>query len=277
MKEVRADLHCHTTFSDSSVSPRFLLELAKAAGLSAIAVTDHDTFSGLPEALSAGAELGVRVIRGAEFSTMDYERRRKVHILAYECRTPEALEPVCAYTAGERDRVGRIMLERIRKRYGVPEEMILRYRKGPSLFKQHIMHGLMDAGLADEIFGDTFHRLFGRGEESVSEPIRYPDVYDVLRKIREAGGIAVLAHPALYKSEELMKELIASKKIDGIEAFHESADRESAENYEKAARENGLLVTGGTDFHGMYHKRGVPVGSFTAGERDLEKLLEKCR
>ena len=168
------------------------------------------------------------------------------------------------------------MLHRISQACGLPEEMLTRCRRGQVLYKQHLMHGLMDAGLADSIFGETFHRLFGKGPESISEPITYLDVHQVLRAVREAGGIPVLAHPAEYRSEELMKELLEDGKIDGVEAFHESASPKQMAAFEQAARERGLLVTGGTDFHGMYHRTPVPIGSFTVNLADFEKLMEQA-
>ena len=272
-QEFRADLHCHTIMSDCSVDPRCVVALAKQAKLSALAITDHDTFRGIQEAAREGERLGVKILPGIELSSYDHDRGRKVHILAYGCRYPDALRPVYEYTTSQRIRTGEIMLCRLSEKLGLPPEMLKRCQRGPVLYKQHLMHGMMDAGMAASIFGETFHRYFGKGEDSVSESIPYLDVHQVLRAVREAEGVSVLAHPAEYHSEALMKELIRNREIDGIEAFHESASFTQSAAFEREAREHGLLVTGGTDFHGMYHRIPVPIGSYTIGREDFEKLL----
>lgn len=268
MDEFKADLHCHTTYSDSSVTPEWAVHLAKQAGLSAVAITDHDTFEGIKTAQKVGKEAGILIVPGVELSCYDYSRGRKVHLLVYNPTKPEVLYPICEYTTKERVRTGEIMLRRAVERFGIPEEMILRHKRGSVLYKQHIMHGLMDAGLADGIFGETFRKLFYKGEQCINEKMAYLDVHKVAAAAKESGGIVILAHPAEYRSEELMEELVAAEAINGVEVYHESASEEQQKTFAEFAKEKRLLVTGGTDFHGMYHKVPVPIGSFALNGKD---------
>ena len=181
-----ADLHCHTKYSDGSLTAEELVLLARRSGIDTIAVTDHDTFAGCERAASFGRKIGVRVLPGAEFSCVDPQTGRKAHVLCYQCSNPERLEPLCRKTCEARRKAGEAMLKKVMALYPISPQMVLR-RAGcsTSLFKQHIMHALIDAGYAHEIFGPVFQKLFSRGGLA-SEPVPYPDVHAVLKEIKPA-------------------------------------------------------------------------------------------
>ena len=269
-----ADLHCHTKLSDGSLGIEELITLAASTGVSVIGITDHDSMAATLRGKVIGQRHGVNVIPGVELSTADPETGRNVHLLCYLADHPDRLEGLCKRISVARRRAGQYMVLRAAKRFNLPPEFILRSTAGSTnIYKQHIMHALMDAGIADSIFGELFDELFIHpGEHNIKVPIRYPDCREVLSEIHEAGGIAVLAHPYEYDSIGVMEELV-SLGLDGIEVYHPSADRQQTDMLRSYAAARGLLVTGGSDFHGMYNKRKVAVGSYGLGETELDALL----
>ena len=273
-----ADLHCHTQASDGSVSAEEVVLMAKKRGLSAVAVTDHDTFAGAEAAAASGAKYGIRVISGAEFSSFDAATGRKAHVLCYFCDDTGRLESLCRTTCEARRRAGEAMLEKVMALYPITAEMVMkRARQSASLFKQHIMHALIDAGYAHEFFGSVFQSLFSRNGGKAYVKVEYPEVHDVIEQIHHAGGLAVLAHPGEYDSYDLLASLSASRMIDGAEVWHPRNKEGDERRFAEIARENGLVMTGGTDFHGMYTKVPMPVGTCTTPDDQLELLTRKAK
>ncbi len=271
-----ADLHLHTKISDGSVGIDEIVMLAKKRGLSTIAVTDHDTFAGSGRAQIIGRRQGVRVLPGAEFSAADPSTGRKAHILCYLCEKPDRLLGLCRRTSEARRRAGNAMLEKVLALYPITAEMVVRRTQGSTgLYKQHIMHALLDAGCADGIFGGVFRRLFNPKDGLAYVPVEYPDVHDVIGQIHAAGGLAVLAHPGLYDSYALLEQLASDREIEGVEVWHPKNREGDEERLSAVAEEWGLVKTGGTDFHGMYTERPVPVGTCTAPDEEVEKLLRR--
>lgn len=255
------DLHCHTKISDGSLGIEELIAIAKRRGLSAIAITDHDAVAGATRATMIGKRLGLNVIHGVEFSAKDSARGRKVHILGYMCDSPDRLEGLCRQTTAARREAANQMVRKVLRYYPIVPESVARCAAGSAtIFKQHVMHALIDAGYADSFYGDVFQKLFGPdGCAKVS--IDYPDVREVIDLIHSAGGLAVLAHPANYDSEALMEELVTDNLLDGIEVWHPNHSAEKAAQYLTFATEHGLLTTGGSDFHGMYTATARPLGN----------------
>ncbi len=271
-----ADLHCHTCASDGSDTADEVVRMAKMRGLSAVAVTDHDTFDGAREAVSCGVKYGIRVIPGAEFSCFDAATGRKAHVLCYLCRNPGKLESLCRATCEARRKAGEAMLEEVTALYPISAEMVLaRAGRSASLYKQHIMHALIDAGYANEFFGGVFQSLFSAKGGKAYVKIEYPEVHDVIERIRRAGGLAVLAHPGEYDSYALLESLAASRLLDGVEVWHPKNRAGDEERFAGIAREYGLVMTGGTDFHGMYTKTPMPLGTCTAPDGEVERLFRR--
>lgn len=269
-----ADLHCHTKRSDGSVGVEEIVMLAARRGISAISVTDHDTFSGSVRAGMLGKEYGVTVIPGTEFSAMDPSTGRKAHILCYFCKNPHKLEDLCKHMQDERNHAADVMMQQVMKYYPIPEQMVLnRSKESTAVYKQHIMHALIDAGYADEFYGDVYRRLFHAEKGLAYVPIHYPDVHEVIARIHQADGIAVLAHPGEYDSYELLKQLACNHEIDGVEVWHPSNREGDEQFFSQIAQKYGLIMTGGTDFHGMYRKKRLPLGTCITPETELEKLI----
>lgn len=267
-----ADLHCHTKISDGSTVLEDLITLAKSKKLSAISVTDHDTLAGVTRARVLGERFGVNVIPGVEFSCYDYKRDRKVHLLAYLFTYPDRLEGLCRRTSEARKKASLQMISKVRRYYPITTEMVVRTASGSTnIYKQHIMHTLMHAGYACEVFGELYDKLLS-SSGSCFVPLEYPDVFDVLELLQSAGSVTVLAHPSVYDSMELLDELIEAG-LDGVEVWSPRNTPEDIETLEQKAIRHHLLRTGGSDFHGMYASRPIRIGECTMPDECLEELL----
>ncbi len=256
------DLHCHTKISDGSIGVEELLAIAKRRGLSAVAITDHDAVTGATRATMIGKRLGIDVIHGVEFSTYDKARGNAAHILCYLCDSPDRLEGTCRKMAIARRTAATEMLRKVMRYYPIVPDSVTRCAAGcATIYKQHIMHALVDAGYADSFYGETYQKLFDRDNGIARVNVEYPDVYEIVELIHSAGGLAVLAHPCSYRNEELMQELTQKNLLDGIEVWHPDHTADDKTRLLAFAQNNNLLTTGGTDFHGMYAHTPRPLGN----------------
>lgn len=271
---MKADLHCHTMLSDGTLGIEELIQVAKKSGIDTIAITDHDTLAGTVRGKIIGKRYNINVISGVELSCWDSERDRKVHLLCYLPDSPDRLEGLCMRTSLARKRAGKLMVIKATAKYPLTAEFIAKCGQGSTnIYKQHIMKALMYIGYADGIFGKTFNELFvEKGDKNISVPIKYPDVHEVLSEILNAGGIAVLAHPYLYDSIEVMEELTA-EGLCGVEAWHPTVTEEQSDFLVKYAKKHKLLTTGGSDFHGCFTSHKAKLGSVITPEENLNELL----
>jgi phosphoribosyl 1,2-cyclic phosphate 1,2-diphosphodiesterase len=274
---VAADLHCHTKMSDGSVGIDEIVLLARKRGIPTIAVTDHDTFAGSTRARIFGDRRGVEVISGVEFSAMDFSTGRKAHVLCYLCSNTDRLQGLCKRTNDARRRATMVMLQKVMKIYPITAEMVMRRAQGSTnIYKQHIMHSLMDAGYTNELFGSVFHQLFNEKNGIAYAPIEYPEVHVVIRQIHEAQGVAVLAHPGMYDSYDLLEQMAGDHEIEGVEVWNPQNGENDEKKFMAIAQKNGLVMTGGTDFHGMYTKNPTPIGTCMTPDDQLQNLI-KCK
>ncbi len=267
------DLHCHSKISDGSMGIDEIIAMAKRRGLSAIAITDHDAVAGATRAVVIGKRAGIEVVHGVEFSAFDTERQQKVHILGYMCDHPDRLEGLCLRINEQRRQAAQEMVRKVLRYYPIVPDSIIRCASGSTnIFKQHIMHALMDAGYADGIYGETYKKLFAPGTGIARVEKSYPDVKEVIDLIHSAGGLAVVAHPAVYHNEDLMAELVADKCLDGVEVWHPAHSDEDIARLEAFATQHQLIMTGGSDFHGMYTKRPRPLGTRSAPDGTVQLM-----
>lgn len=269
-----ADLHCHTRLSDGTMGIEDLIILAQKSKIETIAITDHDCLAGTVRGKLIGERHGVKVIPGVELSAYDYERNAKVHMLCYLPESPNRLEGLCRRTSMARKRAGQMMLVKAAAKFPISTEYVLKCATGSTnIFKQHIMQALMDAGYTGELYGKLYEDLFSaQSEESIVSKVKYPDVFEVLEAIQEAGGIAVLAHPGLYDNYALIPELVEAG-LDGLEVWHPRHDAGDIDRLENIAAHYDLLMTGGTDFHGAYSYRPITLGACGTSKEHLDKLL----
>ncbi len=272
---LRGDLHTHTDLSDGSIPIEKLPRMAAAAGLSHIAVTDHDTFLAYDYALAHPQQNGVTLIPGMEISAWDTKRGRKVHVLCYAPRRTEALERHFKRMAESRNAQQRGSIEKLVKLYPFIDagDVEALAAKSGVLFKGHIMRVLREYALTDTIYGDLYRKLLGRnGLCKAGESYREP-VENILRWAHEAGAVVVIAHPGVYDTMELTCELARAGLIDGVEVDHPGNSAEVRERLLALAQECGLLITGGTDYHSMNSDRVCPVGECSTNSVQMEKLL----
>ena len=272
---MKIDLHCHTTLSDGSLGIEEVIAQAKKTGIDVLSITDHDTLASFSRASILGERYGVKIIQGVEMSTWDKERNQKVHILCYAPKKPDRLEGLCLKCCEIRKACSKEMIEKVKQLYPITEESVLKHATGSkSIFKQHIMRALIEYGYALEFYGELNDELFNLPNGTCLVEREYPDVKFVLELIRAARGVSVMAHPAQYDNIELLEELAAEGKIDGVEIGHYTTDSDSEKKLKEIAEKYDLIVTGGSDFHGLYNARPSHLGSYTTTKENLDKIIK---
>lgn len=269
-----ADLHCHTKLSDGSVGIEDLIVIAHKSGIDTIAITDHDCIAGTVRGQVIGKRYGVTVIPSVELSAFDTEAGKSVHILSYLADAPDRLEAICRKTSVARKRAGQIMMLKVASRFPITSEFIISHASGSTnLYKQHIMHALMDAGYTDKIFSELHHTLFSTDSESnILAPTKYPTVEAAINEIHGAGGIAILAHPGKFDNFDEIEKYI-EMGLDGIEVWSPFNTPEQTEALAALCKKKKLLLTGGSNFHGTYGEKFVTIGSYATPKEHLDKLM----
>ena len=253
------DLHLHTTASDGLCDPAVLVDLAWRAGIRTMSVTDHDTVAALPEAESAAVASRIAFVPGIEITAV--HDGRDVHVLGYfiECDDAE----LAGFLERQRaDRVRRVgeMAEKLAS-IGKPvdrEALLAPLSHGRSLGRPSVAKALVKAGhVADS--RQAFDQLIGEGRPAFI-PRRGPCPADVIGIINRAGGIASLAHPGLLKRDDLIPDMIDAG-LTAVEAFHSEHDETTTQRYLAFAEHHGILVSGGSDYHGEKERRKAAFGT----------------
>ncbi len=275
------DLHIHSTASDGSYTPTQLVQMAKKQGFSLIAITDHDTMGGVKEGLAAGKQYGVEVIPGVEISAgVELE----VHMLAYGI-SPDDPTMVAMLEDMSQARVERMLgiIENLRNLgIDITREEVEALADGV-IGRPHIARVLVAHGVVPDV-RTAFREYIGVGAKAYQER-RKMTVEQVIRNIRKAGGIPVLAHGGLLKlSETALNEWIdvmTKQGMLGLECYHNAHTPQMNAFMRKAAERNHLLVTGGSDFHGVA-RPDIQMGAGLSGWNDCQvcrgkllKALEK--
>ena len=271
------DLHTHSTCSDGILSPTALIDHAAERKLTAIALTDHDTVSGITEAMSQGQIRGIEVIAGIEVSS-NFDNN-SLHILGYgiDHQNPEFAEFVVRLQQARNTRnIG--ILNRLQQ-LGIPieqEELIA--LASDQIGRPHFAELLLKKGVVTT-FQNAFTGYLKRGCPAFVEHIR-PDSSEVIAKISAAGGLAMLAHPAsIGQSIESIPALIDNLKqqgLAGIEAYYPSHSNKTTKILKQLADDNNMLVCGGTDFHGK-NRSTTPLGGNKKTIRISINILDKIK
>ncbi len=260
----RIDLHVHTTASDGTCRPAEVVRLAKEIGLSAIAITDHDTVAGYAEAAEAGKELGLEVVPGIEIST---RYLGPVHILGYYLDTASpVLNEVTDWLVHDRDKRNR-KIAKLMRDDGIPVDYdAMRERFGAVIGRPHFAELLVELGYAESV-QDAFSRYVNRGQKYYAARSFLP-IERSIRLIREAGGVPVLAHPFQYKLDDGqlrgLLELCVKNGLLGMECRYSGYTEEQMQYLLALAKEYSLVPTGGSDFHGSV-KPHIALGDGTGG------------
>ncbi|MCZ8515192.1 PHP domain-containing protein [Paenibacillus filicis] len=281
---MKAELHCHTKLSDGSFTFDEIVDMAIQEGVSHLAVTNHDTTRELEEMVSEGRSKGIEVIPGIEISAYDYSRNRRVHILGYYIEPgSSAIEAVCAPLLEQRHEGCRVAVNRlIDAGYDIRWEDVLKYAEGGTgVYKQHIMHVLIDKGYTATIYGDLYKKLFSRGQNGERPgvayiPTEYVKATDAIQAILQAGGVPVLAHPGQYRNFEAVPELAACG-LQGIEVWHPLHGPDDEVRAQELALQFDLVMTGGSDFHGFYGEVDVKLGSKSPGLAAVQAIQARKR
>jgi len=271
-----ADLHIHTSFSDGLLSPEDVVNKAHEAGLTIIAITDHDTVDGLPRAMAEGSRVGIKVIPGIEFTT-DLPGT-EVHILGYyiDYKADWLLELLKRI---RNDRINRIykIVEKLKKLgINVDVNEILKLACLPagrvdigSVGRPHIARVLLQKGIVNSI-QEAFNKYLDYNAPAYVPHFKLTPS-EAVRTVRRAGGIPVYAHPAVSKKDDIIPELI-KEGLAGIEVYYSKHSDSQVKHYLSLAKKYGLLFTGGSDFHGFGTMRDVTLGDIRMSDNDVEKL-----
>ncbi len=270
----RIDLHLHTTHSDGSFSAAEVVRLAHQAKVTTLAITDHDTVSGIPEAIATGAELGVDIIPGVEISSRVGDN--ELHILGYflNWQDQELSQRLATLRESRHSRNPQI-IERLRSLgLDVTYEEVRALAWTDAVGRPHIARLLMEKHYVISA-KDAFDRYLANGRPAyVAREL--PPPADAIAWIRAAGGVAVLAHPtwATSAGEELEPLLTTLKAegLGGIEVHYSTHTKRQTTKYLGLAKKLDLLITGGSDFHGIT-KPDIEVGIGRGGLKVSDKLL----
>ena len=275
------DLHAHTTASDGSLSPTELVQKAAGLGLAALAVTDHDTLGGLAEAQAAAGEVGLELLPGVELSVEDGGGR--FHLLGYgfdpaDAVLGEKLETLRAARADRNERMAvkmaelnlPVTMDDVRAEAGEEADVIARPHFAQALIKKGVVRSVQEA----------FDTYLASGR-----PLYLPKEVltprDAIALLHVAGGVAVMAHPGLIPLSgsalaARVESLAQADGLDGIEAYYSQHGPADTDRFLMLAQRHGLLVTGGSDFHGT-PKPHVPLGIVFQGKAAPYALLERLR
>jgi predicted metal-dependent phosphoesterase TrpH len=250
------DLHTHSTFSDGTETPTHNVQLAIERGLDGIAVTDHDTFAGLDEANAAAADSDLEIVPGIEFSA-EYDGA-SLHVLAYWVDPAHVpLQEELKRLTDTRFRRGEMMIEKLQAQgYDISFERVREIAGDDLIARPHVAQAMVEAGIVGTE-KEAFDRYIADGGIAYV-PKHALDPLDALDLIGDAGGVCVLAHPAMWKGngsvpDELI-ERMAEGGMVGLEVDHPDHDDEQRAYYRAMAERLDLVPTGASDCHGARYE-----------------------
>ena len=269
-----ADLHLHTRYSDGSYAPEELVREAARQKFAAIAVTDHDTLDAIPESLRAGQEFDLEVIAGVEITCR--VETQEIHMLGYLFDATWKN----ASLHGVLDHSKRVREQRVVQfvakfnALGIPLTVqdVQRCSDAGTVGRPHVALALQKRGFVKSV-EEAFERFLKRGKPAFVERYRMTAA-EAIGHIKRAGGVAVLAHPALNRVDPQIPNMV-EQGLDGIEVWHSRQSPAQTESYLKLAERLGLLATGGSDCHGTV--RGEPLlGTVKIPYERVEALRERA-
>jgi predicted metal-dependent phosphoesterase TrpH len=256
------DLHVHTTASDGVMSPSEIVRYAKTKGLQAIAITDHDTIQGLKEGLIEGEKVGLEVIPGIEISAEHFPG--SMHLLGFfiDHHNPLLSEKLEYLQKARAERNPKIVEKLNRLGIKITYEEVVKASGGGQVGRPHFAQVLLDKKYVRG-FQEAFDRFLKKGAPAYVDKLRFT-AEEALHFINEAKGVAVLAHPKTLHMEgyseldKLVLRLI-EKGLKGLEVYYPEHSPLEVAHYKTLAERYGLLITGGTDYHGI-EKNGLDIG-----------------
>jgi predicted metal-dependent phosphoesterase TrpH len=273
------DLHIHSNCSDGAFSPAELVQRASREGLVAIAIADHDSVAGITEGIAAGTSCGIDVLPAVELS-VQFRSWQDVHLLGYGIKWSDTgfLQKLNGFCE-RREHRNEEILERVNEmlvdesRTPIELSEVLAFARD-AIGRPHIARALLERGYVNTV-EDAFRRYL----VPCNIPKCYWPMQDAIQEIRRLGGVAVLAHPTTVSTDrqelrDVVTELSESG-LDGLEVFNNLAQADEMEFLRRLAGELGLLVTGGSDYHGI--EEGLQMGRGRGGIRFSDTLLAPLR
>jgi predicted metal-dependent phosphoesterase TrpH len=271
----RIELHCHTTASDGALAPAALVAQAHAAGVTTLAITDHDTVAGLPEARAAAAPLGITLLPGCEFGCELPDG--EVHLLAYLFdETDAALTATLEALRTARRERGRAMVDRLHA-LGVPVswDRVQSIAGRGSVGRPHVAQALIEGGWVADT-DDAFARYIGWGGPAYVPRARISPP-EVLALVAGAGGVVSLAHPAHIPNLEAYLPTLVPHGLAGLETYYGEYPPETVARLAALAARFDLVPTGGSDYHGRPIKDHAALGARTLPPDTVDRLWARAR
>ena len=270
---MKADLHTHTFFSDGKYSPSELIQLAKKAEISCLAITDHDNVDALEEAVDCGKGLGVEVIHGVEISA-EY-KNREIHILGYFIDTKnKELTEYLEYFRGQRKFRAEKIVEKLNG-LGIPlsfDTIAEKVNNNVSIGRPHVASALLEGKFVDTYY-EAFAKYIGEGKPAfVKKPNVSPQ--EAAKLISNSGGLSFIAHPGKNIRDNFLIELL-EQGVDGIEVVHPSHSPEDTTYFQNIAGQYFLLESGGSDFHGTKQNEDNMFGSYFISDQKVTAMKNR--
>ena len=265
------DLHLHTTFSDGTYSPEQLAAEAKRFGLVAVALTDHDTVEGCERMRAACDAATIEFIPATELTCE--VAGVELHMLGYflDVTNPKLLTQMVRFQEGRHERIREIVARLQKMDVPLDEEEVFALANCKSPGRPHVARALIRRKVCNSV-DEAFERFLKKNRPAWV-PKEKISAREALELIHHAGGLAVVAHPGLARTEEVLPELIEAG-VDGIECFHTKHSPSASEYYVSLAEQHNLVVTGGSDCHGM--NKGKPlIGSIKLPYEYVRQLKER--
>lgn len=269
----KADCHSHTYFSDGSLSPTALLDLAKEKQLSGLSITDHDTIEAYEYALPYAKTMGIELLSGIEISAE--HRRNSIHVLGYGFNlTDEHLKNFCIQLQQNRLLRNQHILERLTRfnMHITLDELKTAFPYG-TLGRPHIAHLMVQKGYVKST-QQAFYRFLGEKCPCYVAGFHIA-VETAIELIKNAGGFAVFAHPYYVRSQRTIMELLAMP-FDGVEAYYGRYPLKEEQVWVNIAHQKGWLITGGSDFHGE-KKSNQSLGCSWTPEENFRVMMERFK
>jgi 3',5'-nucleoside bisphosphate phosphatase len=266
----RADLHCHTSCSDGTLSPVELILHAKEIGLQGISITDHDSIAAYDTAVDAAHEAGILLGAGIEFSC-DHEGH-SVHILGYDVDLKaSSITELCNRHAARRTNRNRAILEKLKKKnFFIDEEELKAHFQFSTLGRPHIAMLMIEKGYVKSL-PEAFNLYLAEGKSCFAS-VDTVSVEETIAIIHQGRGKAFLAHPHGIKQQRLIKSLL-KLPFNGIECYYSKCVPNLEEKWIKIAKEKGLLISGGSDFHGETNTK-APLGASWVDEATFHLIFQ---
>lgn len=264
------DLHTHSAASDGALSPKELVKSAYRVGINVMAITDHDTLSGINEAKLYASELDVCLIPGVEISTGGDQ---EIHLLAYYASEKmQGLVDLLARMREDRNSRGQRFIERLAKLGFIITWEDLALQSGTPFNRPSLAKAMQKRGYVTTVH-EAFQRYIGYGKPAYI-PRLYIDTLETVTMLRDEGAMPVLAHPGIIRNQEILKteNLYKLKKhgLAGIECHHSKHSPSAKQYWDRITRDMSLFVTGGSDFHEAEDDHG-PLGCIIPGWENLNK------